>query len=92
MRNSIWKLFSPGLLVVIGLALATSAIVAWLPKREARGIEFWTFVVAHREPYERSVAQWNRQNPDAPFTAGLLHTLALERRMLSGFLSGTPTA
>lgn len=84
------KFGSPGVLAILVGALATSLIVALLPADEPQGIQFWTFSLIQRDSYIQKVEEWNRKHPQNPFVMSLLHDRALEQRMLSGFLSGTP--
>jgi len=86
--------FSAGTLVIVLLALVTSALVVLKPARESRqaGLPFWTIRIRHYEAYEPKIAEWNRQYPEKRVDMQLIHLAAFERRMLSGFLSGTPVA
>jgi len=86
-------IFSFGILVILGIAGVTSVFVALLPSREPKGIQFWVFYQLYRDAYEPKIAEWNRAHPGAPpFVTSLLNSSSLERRMLSGFLAGTPVA
>jgi len=85
--------FSLGILVILAIAGVTSVFVAWLPSREPKGIQFWVFYQLYRDAYEPKIAEWNRAHPESPpFVTSLLNSSSLERRMLSGFLAGTPVA
>jgi len=92
MFNLLGKLMSPGFLVIVLAALVTSAIVIVLPNEEREGIQFWVFSIPQRDSYVEKIADWNRAHPEKPFSMTLLSGPNLERRVLSGFLSGTPVA
>ncbi|KXU37897.1 hypothetical protein AXK11_01735 [Cephaloticoccus primus] len=86
------KFVSSGMLVIIAVALATSIVVALLPVMEPQGIQFWVIARPQYDSYVERVARWNRERPETPLTLLHLNDSAAERRMLSGFLSGTPMA
>lgn len=86
------RYFSPGALVVLLIAITTSTIVALLPTKEVEGIPFWLTARPHFEAYRTLIDRWNRDHPDRKVAMTLLHGGAQERRMLAGFLSGTPVA
>jgi len=86
------KFLSPGILVIVALALASSALVVLLPARQRSGIPFWLTAHRHYEAYLPKLAEWNERYPNKQVAASLFHTRAFERRMLSGFLSETPLA
>ena len=80
---------SYGLWVVFALALTSTAAVLALPAAHHGGVQMWTFARLHKQLYEPIIAQWKPE--DRPEIT-LLSMPALERRMLSAFLSETPTA
>jgi len=86
------KLLSPGIVVILSLALASSALVVLLPARTRSGIPFWLTAPRHYEAYLPKLTEWNARHPNKQVAATLFHTRAFERRMLSGFLSETPLA
>ncbi|MEZ5413871.1 MAG: extracellular solute-binding protein [Opitutaceae bacterium] len=92
LRALIGRFLSPGALVITTIAIITSVIVASLPTKEVKGIPFWLSASVHYEAYQPLIEEWNQQHPESPYGMTLLHARALERRMLSGFLSGTPVA
>jgi len=92
LRKAFTSVFSPGLAVVLGIAIVTSALVVFYPHKEPEGIEILGFSWRKHAAFLPRVERWNRENPDRPFVLRLLSTRTLERRMLSGFLSGTPMA
>jgi len=87
------RFFSAGALVVLVIALVSTVIVVCLPAREAKGIQFWFVALQHQDFYVEKIAEWNAaHSKQPPFALTLLHDRSMERRMLSGFLSGTPLA
>jgi ABC-type sugar transport system, periplasmic component len=78
--------------VIVGLALVSSALIVAWPPAPREGSPFWIYNDVHRTTYEPFIAAWNRRHPDKAVDLILLHQTALERRLLSGFLSGTPVA
>jgi len=82
--------FSLGILLILAIAGVTSILVALLPTVESRGIQLWVYYAPFRDSYAPKVEEWNRAHPETPFAMTLLDNSALERRMLSGFLAGTP--
>jgi len=84
--------FSPGSALIFCLAIVSAILVALIPHKEPEGITFWVFTPYQRDAYIEPIAHWNTEHPETPFTMSLLHANAIERRMLSGFLSGTPMA
>ena len=92
LRENIDRFLSPGALVILSIAIVTSFIVASLPEKVVDGLPFWLTATAHRAAYVELVAEWNEEKPDKKIGMTQLHSRALERRMLSGFLSGTPVA
>jgi len=92
MFNSLKNCVSPSALIILLVAIVTSVLVWWLPADEPRGIQFWVFHRAYRDTYMGKIDEWNRTQPETPFAVTLLASSPLERRILSGFLAGTPVA
>jgi len=78
--------------VVFCLAIVSALIVALLPTKEPTGITFWVYHAPNRDAYSEPIVRWNEAHPESPFALSLLHDRAIEHRMISGFLSGTPMA
>lgn len=78
--------------MILSIAIVTSIIVISLPVKEVEGFPFWVSSKRHYESYEPPIAKWNKERPDEKVGLSVLHARALERRMLSGFLSDTPIA
>jgi len=81
-----------GRVIILLIAIVSSIIVALIPGEKHDGLPFWTMRIRHYEAYEPKVAEWNARHPEKRVDMQLLHQGAFERRMLSGFLSGTPVA
>ncbi|KXU34430.1 hypothetical protein AXK12_00530 [Cephaloticoccus capnophilus] len=84
---------SLGSAVIFCLAIASAVLVALIPHREPEGITFWTFATVLRDAYIEPIAHWNEEHPpESRVSMTMLHPNAIEHRMISGFLSGTPVA
>ncbi len=82
--------YSLAVWIVCGLAVLSSMAVALRPRPMRPDLLMWTFARPHQEMYAPVLAAWNAE-PDRPKAESLLLTTdALQRRLLSGFLSGTP--
>lgn len=82
---------SPAVWALLTIAVLASLYVWQRPARRYEGLLFWTAARAHTPAYAPLIEKWNRTHPPAQkVNMLLLDTGALERRMLSGFLSGTP--
>ncbi len=80
-----------GVLVVALLALLSTVAVAAWPVETRQGRTMWTSARLHHQLYEPIIERWNRERtPKVNMT--LIGLPALERRLLSGFLSGTACA
>ncbi len=64
----------------------------WLkPAADWPGRKYWVFAAPHAEMYEPVIRAWNaRHSPASQVRMGILSVPAMERRLLSGFLAGTP--
>lgn len=91
-RALLRRVLSPGAAVILALAVAASIGVALIRTSRPVGMMFWVFSQNHYNVYAPLVADWNREHPDQAVSISLLTNTALERRMLSGFLAGTPVA
>jgi arabinosaccharide transport system substrate-binding protein len=80
-----------GLLVIIIIGVVSSAYVLLRPGDTSEGRDMWTFVNTRAPVYQEIIDGWNLEGEDA-VTVHLVEYQALRRRMLSGFLSGTPVA
>ncbi len=81
---------TPAVWIVCTLAVLSSVAVALRPDAPRPDLLLWTFARPHQEMYAPVLEEWNAA-PDRPRAESLLLTTdALQRRLLSGFLSGTP--
>lgn len=92
-KFSPWFSFlSPGGWLILVLATGSTVLVALRDTPERTGMPFWVFSRPHFSTYEPIVKRWNEAHPERQVNLALLQLLALERRMLSGFMSDTPVA
>ncbi|MCC5805810.1 MAG: extracellular solute-binding protein [Opitutales bacterium] len=90
-RNIIEK-YPLGLLVVMTVAVVSSALVFLRGDRQTGDVEMWVFNAEHRDLFLPVADRWN-EDPESPTVdVLLLEFQSLSRRMLSGFFSGTPMA
>jgi arabinosaccharide transport system substrate-binding protein len=83
-------LVSPAVWIVCLAAVASSIAVALRPKPARPDLLLWTFARPHMEMLGPVLAEWNAEGGRPQSGALLLTTDALQRRLLSGFWSGTP--
>ncbi|MDX2146133.1 MAG: extracellular solute-binding protein [Planctomycetota bacterium] len=89
-------------LMVVLLCVGCAALL--LPTDRPQGIMMWTFAREHQLMYEPLVERWNEElasglapadgSPplQSPFHVRLLGLPALQRRMMSHFMAGTPSS
>ena len=82
---------SSGAIVMIALALISGAVLAFAPQREKKPVQFWTFARMHTLMYAPLIEQWNQERPEG-VDMTLFSWVALERRMMSAFMSQTAVA
>ncbi len=92
LRERLTRFVSPGMLVILTIAVVSVIIALFLPRTKATGIPFWVTAEPHFNAYKPFVRDWNERHPDQRINLMLLQAYALERRMLSGFLADTPIA
>ena len=84
---------SPGLFVIIAIALISTLMVALRSHERPPGMEMWTFARNHVQLYEPIINDLNEELPEAErVNINLIAGTAMLRRMLSGFSAGTPVA
>src|ERR687886_1944245 len=84
-------ILSPGGWIICALALVSAVVLLLWPIPQKEGLVFWIFARSHQRLYEPMTAAWNSGQPPADRVhMVLLSGDALQRRLLSGFLSGTP--
>jgi len=83
---------SPGIAVVLLLSVISTVIIGFTGESERGGVRFWLFARPHYRTYQPIVDDWNREHPgsEADVSMTILSSTALERRLLSGFVAGTP--
>jgi arabinosaccharide transport system substrate-binding protein len=92
LRERLTRYLSPGALVILLMAVVSIITALLLPRTKSEGIPFWVSAQPHHQAYQPIVAEWNARHPDRAINLMLIHGHALERRMLTGFLAGTPVA
>lgn len=89
-----FSLTTPAVWVLLALSLGSAFIVLGPSSRRKDGMKLWLFAKTHQEIYAAVAGRWNAEQP-APATqidTLLIDGPALERRLLSAFMSGTPVA
>lgn len=85
---------TPAVWVLLALSVGAGLIV--LPRSSGRheGMTLWLFNKTHRLVYEPVVQTWNAEqaSPDTRLKSLVIDGPALERRLLSAFMSATPVA
>src|SRR5262245_27493609 len=86
-----FDMLSPGGWIICALAMISALVLFLWPIPQQEGLVFWLFAKSHQRLYEPQTAAWNAaQRPAERVHLLLLSGSALQRRLLSGFLSGTP--
>ncbi len=81
-----------GLLVVMAVAVVSSALVLLRGEGDRGEVEMWVFNAEHQALFQPVADAWNL-DPELPSVdVHLVEFQSLSRRMLSGFFSGTPMA
>ena len=84
-------MLSPGAWVICILAVVSFIVILGSPIPQPENLTFWTFAKLHQRMYDPVTDLWNQYQPAAEkVDILLLSGNALQRRLLSGFLSGTP--
>lgn len=83
---------TPAVWLLLALSLTTAGIIFFRPAAKKPGLSLWIFAQPHQSTYASVIEQWNREHPEPEKQAEtvLLEFLALERRLLSAMMSGTP--
>ncbi|MEY4488820.1 MAG: hypothetical protein RIQ79_1328 [Verrucomicrobiota bacterium] len=83
---------TPAVWLLLALALGAAALVWSRPPATHKGLSLWVFAQPHRIAYVSVIKKWNEEqaNPAHRAECLLIDFPALERRLLSGLLSGTP--
>ncbi len=81
-----------GLGVLVVLAVLSSVAIWFETIRPPAGLQVWAFDPGHVDVYRLLVPGWNRLHPGHPLALNVLSGSALQTRMMSGFLAGTPMA
>jgi arabinosaccharide transport system substrate-binding protein len=83
---------TPAVWLLLVIALVTTALIWLRPPPVRAGLSLWVFAQPHQSAYVPVIKQWNAEQTDPAHRAEclLIDFPALERRLLSGLLSGTP--
>ena len=89
---SLLSVLSPGGWIICTLAVVSTVVLFFMPVSHPAGLLFWTFARPHKQMYDPVTERWNasQTNSGSRVNILLLSGDALQRRLLSGFLSGTP--
>jgi arabinosaccharide transport system substrate-binding protein len=92
--SACWRLTTPAVGVLLGLWAVSSYGVLSCPARDDSRLVLWVFAKIHAEAYQQLLPKWNdrQEHIEQNFEVVLLQTLAIERRLQSGFMTGTPVA
>jgi arabinosaccharide transport system substrate-binding protein len=82
---------SRGAWAIVLIAICSTFAMALAPSSRTDAQVYWTFARLHKQLYDPIVAKWNVEHPPG-VAMTLLSIPALERRMMSAFLSGTPSS
>jgi arabinosaccharide transport system substrate-binding protein len=86
-----FDMLSPGGWLICALAVVSAIVLVLWPIPQKEGLVFWIFAKSHQRMYDPMTAAWDTTQPPAERVhIVLLSGSALQRRLLSGFLSGTP--
>src|SRR5262245_7344035 len=89
--RSCLDVLSPGGWIICALAVVSAMVLVLWPIAQKDGLVFWIFARSHQRMYEPMTAAWNvERQPAERVHIVLLSGGALQRRLLSGFLSRTP--
>jgi arabinosaccharide transport system substrate-binding protein len=84
-------MLSPGGWLICALAIVSAIVLLLWPIPQKEELGFWIFAKTHQRLYEPMTEAWNSAQPPAQRVhLVLLSAGALQRRLLSGFLSETP--
>ena len=85
--------FSLGAWLIVGIAVCSSLFILLREEKESSELEMWTYARTHVKNYEPIVDKWNNDPANSdPVNVFIIGPKPLERRLLSGFMSGTPVA
>lgn len=90
MSSGTRALLTPGIVTLTVLMILSSAYLLIHPARKSEGHALWLFFRQHGLTYQPLISRWNAENPDMPIVAKVFDTVSYERRLMAGFLSGTP--
>lgn len=89
-----FALTTPAVWVLLVLSLGSAFVVFSRESTQSKGLTVWIFAKQHGLVYDPVLVRWNAEQTTEERHAEtlLIDGTALERRLLSGFMSGTPVA
>jgi arabinosaccharide transport system substrate-binding protein len=92
--RALFAVTTPAVWVLLALALGAAGLIAGRPGARVSGMSHWLFAKGHVAVYVPVFEKWNAEQPTEAtrIESLLIDGPALERRMLSAFMSGTPVA
>lgn len=97
--SELFDYLSLGAWLILVIAVGSTLAMLFWHDEPPVGMPFWTFARPHANQYEPIIERWNAAHPHADPNAPdervnllLISGEAMSRRMMSGFLSGTPVA
>lgn len=81
-----------GLIVVLLIAVITSIMVIVRKDEAVDAIQIWLFDPEHQRIFTPFAEGWNAETTRSKVDIQMVELRSLSRRMLSGFMSGTPVA
>ncbi len=86
---------TPAVWLLLVLSLGSALVVLLRPRAQRDGLAVWTFAKTHATTYAGVLDRWNGEHAQAEQASQRAYVVlfdgpALERRLLSAFMSGTP--
>ncbi len=88
---SFLSVLSPVTWCIVGIAVLSTLALSFWPSRQIEGRTMWTFAAPHFRMYEPIIDDWNKTGTPK-IDMKMIGLVALERRMMGAFMSGTPSA
>ncbi len=92
--KTVLKLTTPAVWILLILAVGSGVAVLSRPTHQPAGLSLWVFSSSHKKAFAPLAEKWNAEHAEAGLGLDILliEFVALERRLLSAFMSGTPVA
>ena len=89
--NRLFDYLPLGFVIILVLGSLSAVIITFHEEETFEGKVLWTFASNHVPMYEKALENWNLEH-ERETKVILFDAMALRRRMMSGFFSGTPVA